>query len=343
IQWMSFRLGEVRIRLRRRLADCVVLANKLEVMLDDLLWILSDRQIQAALLCVKSLSDAIEASRRQMMKLQRSNSDMSLASSDASTAANPENHIQESSQHFSINKLDLHICEESADASSVQLSLYDLSVDLYPARKAAKSRKEFVPYTSAMMARDRWVEPILNVFREDFKLLREKSKPVERVTKLKENVVILRLRNVDLYQVSSPTRHNSEGKKLFSFGGKKLNLPSEIPLFHYEATEYYTPDGSDYVLPHNNQYIQVNAPVIDFDEETVIWMSKILKNASKCINEALVELGIDEEKDASTNDHVDMLVDIILPSINFGELHLEASSISLTNRFLQKEWLRNFV
>ena len=80
--------------------------------------------------------------------------------------------------------------------------MYDLSVDLYPARKAAKSRKEFVPYTSAMMARDKWVEPILNVFREDFKLLREKSKPVERVTKLKENVVVLRLRNVDLYQVN---------------------------------------------------------------------------------------------------------------------------------------------
>jgi hypothetical protein len=88
------------------------------------------------------------------------------------------------------------------------------------------------------------------------------------------------------------------------------------------------------------EFFQVNAPVIDFDEETVIWMSKILKNASKCINEALVELGIDEEKDTSTVDHVDMLVDIILPSINFGELHLEASSISLTNRLLQKEWLR---
>ena len=102
----------MRIRLRRRIADCVVLANKLEVLLDDLLWILSDRQIQAALLCVKSLSDAIEASRRQMMKLQRSNSDMSLASSDtASSTTSPENHLQESSQHFSINKLDLHICE----------------------------------------------------------------------------------------------------------------------------------------------------------------------------------------------------------------------------------------
>lgn len=49
--------------LRRRIADCASLANRIEIILDDLLWILSDRQIQATLLCVKSLSEAIEASK----------------------------------------------------------------------------------------------------------------------------------------------------------------------------------------------------------------------------------------------------------------------------------------
>ena len=39
--------------LRRRKADCGVLATRVEIILDDLLWILSDRQIQATLLCVK--------------------------------------------------------------------------------------------------------------------------------------------------------------------------------------------------------------------------------------------------------------------------------------------------
>ena len=55
--------GEIRIMLRRRIADCASLANRIEIILDDLLWILSDRQIQATLLCVKSLSEAIEASK----------------------------------------------------------------------------------------------------------------------------------------------------------------------------------------------------------------------------------------------------------------------------------------
>ena len=59
--------------LRRRIADCASLANRIEIILDDLLWILSDRQIQATLLCVKSLSEAIEASK----EIQKNNSRMS--------------------------------------------------------------------------------------------------------------------------------------------------------------------------------------------------------------------------------------------------------------------------
>ena len=65
--------GEIRIMLRRRIADCAVLANRIEIILDDLLWILSDRQIQATLLCVKSLSEAIEASK----EIQKNNSRIS--------------------------------------------------------------------------------------------------------------------------------------------------------------------------------------------------------------------------------------------------------------------------
>lgn len=48
--------------------------------MDDLLWILTDRQIQATFICVKSLSESIEASRRQTMSMQRSNSEVSIMS-----------------------------------------------------------------------------------------------------------------------------------------------------------------------------------------------------------------------------------------------------------------------
>ena len=40
------------------------------------------------------------------------------------------------------------------------------------------------------------------VFREDFKRLREFAKPVDKITKLKENVFIFRLTDMDVYQVT---------------------------------------------------------------------------------------------------------------------------------------------
>ena len=60
----------------------------------------------------------------------------------------------------------------------------------------------FQPYTEAMMARDKWIENILQDFREDFKRLREAAKPVEKITKLKENCFIFRLFDLELYQVT---------------------------------------------------------------------------------------------------------------------------------------------
>jgi len=71
--------------------------------------------------------------------------------------------LVESSFHFKINRLDLHICEESEAASAVQITLTAAAIDHYPARKAARSRKEFNPYTEEMKSRDRWIEPILQV------------------------------------------------------------------------------------------------------------------------------------------------------------------------------------
>ena len=108
------------------------------------------------------------------------------------------------------------------------MTLTTLCIDYYPGRKAARSRKDFQPYTDAMVERDKviskmfqklnffekWIESILQKFRDDFKRLREASRPAEKVTKLKENVLIVRLHNAEIYQVSSPSRQNTTGLKV---------------------------------------------------------------------------------------------------------------------------------
>ena len=62
------------------------------------------------------------------MQNQRSNSDMSIMSDQPVGLTNPEATLIESSHHFRINRLDLHICEESVAASAVQGNLLYIEV-----------------------------------------------------------------------------------------------------------------------------------------------------------------------------------------------------------------------
>ena len=57
--------------------------------------------------------------------------------------------------------------------------------------------------------------------------------------------------------MSSPERQNTTGLKLVSSARAELHLPDSTPFLHFETTDYFTPDGRDYPMPHNNVYIQV--------------------------------------------------------------------------------------
>lgn len=57
-----------RITIRKRLADCTLLASRLVLILDDLLWVLTDSQLKAALHFVDSLSGLIKAATHATQK-----------------------------------------------------------------------------------------------------------------------------------------------------------------------------------------------------------------------------------------------------------------------------------
>ena len=55
-----------------QVSDLSILASQLSVEFDDLLWVLTDSQVQSALLCVKSIREIIE--RSEMQRKGRSSS-----------------------------------------------------------------------------------------------------------------------------------------------------------------------------------------------------------------------------------------------------------------------------
>ena len=50
-------------------SDCGIIASRLQINLDDLLWVLTDSQLKAALVFVNSLKDVIAKSARLSKKL----------------------------------------------------------------------------------------------------------------------------------------------------------------------------------------------------------------------------------------------------------------------------------
>ncbi|GAA6104242.1 UHRF1-binding protein 1-like isoform X1, partial [Tachysurus ichikawai] len=57
--------SKIRVTLKRRMKDCHVVASKLILILDDLLWVLTDSQLKAMVQYAKSLSEAMEKSALQ--------------------------------------------------------------------------------------------------------------------------------------------------------------------------------------------------------------------------------------------------------------------------------------
>ncbi|XP_023672651.2 bridge-like lipid transfer protein family member 3B isoform X2 [Paramormyrops kingsleyae] len=155
--------SKIRVTLKRRMKDCNVVASKLILILDDLLWVLTDSQLKAMVQYAKSLSEAMEksAQQRKSTASESSQGAASVASSQQvrtqqSTVAADQNaamaklfnayDVRETSHHLQITHLDLHICDDvhikdrvidkRIAGGAMQLSFSLITVDYYPFHRA---------------------------------------------------------------------------------------------------------------------------------------------------------------------------------------------------------------
>uniref|UniRef100_A0A8C2ICR1 UHRF1 binding protein 1-like n=1 Tax=Cyprinus carpio TaxID=7962 RepID=A0A8C2ICR1_CYPCA len=124
--------SKIRVSLKRRMKDCNVIASKLILILDDLLWVLTDSQLKAMVQYAKSLSEAMEKSAAQRKSMapettqvtpappsaQQVRTQQASATADQSASmARLFNayDVRETSHHLQIKHLDLHICDDTID------------------------------------------------------------------------------------------------------------------------------------------------------------------------------------------------------------------------------------
>ncbi|XP_078091605.1 bridge-like lipid transfer protein family member 3B isoform X2 [Mustelus asterias] len=202
--------SRMKVSLKRRLKDCNVVASKLVLILDDLLWVLTDSQLKAMAQYSKSLSEAIEksAQQRKSMASEPTQSATPVPISQQvrtpqATAAADQNDalaklfnafdVKETSHHLIISHLDLHVCDDihvkergfpkQITGGAMQLSFTQITVDYYPYHRAGDSCQHWMYYNESTKTRSTWAKELLKEFKSNVDMLKQavkdysKSKP----------------------------------------------------------------------------------------------------------------------------------------------------------------------
>lgn len=110
--------------------DCSVLSSRLLLILDDLLWVLTDSQLKAALHFVDSLAGLIQESTKAMQRkkalkkletLPEYQAQVDQASRPSENVAHMTSaqrmfsvfDVRETSYHFFSSRIDLHLCDDA--------------------------------------------------------------------------------------------------------------------------------------------------------------------------------------------------------------------------------------
>ncbi|XP_067623450.1 bridge-like lipid transfer protein family member 3B isoform X2 [Eurosta solidaginis] len=193
-----------RITLRKRLSDCTLLASRLVLILDDLLWVLTDSQLKAALHFFDSLSGLIKAATHATQKKNAARKLQTLPEYQALIAQQQNRQsdtahtttaqkmfnafdVRETSYHFFSQRIDLHLCDDEGDGRSsypeldkggaLQISVQAFQIDYYPYHLAKSDRAHWAKYREASVSPALWLKESLNTFREAVLNLSQPNRP----------------------------------------------------------------------------------------------------------------------------------------------------------------------
>uniref|UniRef100_A0A8C7P2I3 Bridge-like lipid transfer protein family member 3B n=1 Tax=Oncorhynchus mykiss TaxID=8022 RepID=A0A8C7P2I3_ONCMY len=193
--------SKIRVTLKRRSKDCNVVASKLILILDDLLWVLTDSQLKAMVQYAKSLSEAMDKSAQQRKSMatedqvhssappsaQQVRSQQVSSGTAADQSATMANlfaafDVCETSHHLQITHLDLHICDDihakdrvinkRITGGAMQLSFSHITLDYYPSHRAGESCLHWMQYSEATKAREGWARSLLEEFKSNVEMLK---------------------------------------------------------------------------------------------------------------------------------------------------------------------------
>ncbi|XP_015191800.1 PREDICTED: UHRF1-binding protein 1 isoform X1 [Polistes dominula] len=181
------------ITIKKRISDCFIMGSRLILILDDLLWVLTDSQLKAALHFIDSLGGLIEKATmlerktkaaRKLEVLPEYQAQISQQSRTKNQFNTPisklfsKYDVVETSYHFWSQRIDLHLCDDVGggrslhpdlrDGGALQISLVKFYIDYYPYHLAMADRKDWVKYRENATPHSQWLQQSLSSFRSQF-------------------------------------------------------------------------------------------------------------------------------------------------------------------------------
>lgn len=179
--------AKCRITIKKRLSDCFIMGSRLVIILDDLLWALTDSQLKAALHFLDSLADLVQKatevtrSVKAARKIEEHPEYLEQQAKDKSSNISKifsSYDVIETSYHFLSHQIILHLSDDPGPGRSVhsnlvnggalQICLQEFQVDFYPYHVASADRRHWPRYRDSTTPHVRWQEQALQAFRTKF-------------------------------------------------------------------------------------------------------------------------------------------------------------------------------
>ncbi|XP_076384932.1 bridge-like lipid transfer protein family member 3B isoform X1 [Megalopta genalis] len=245
-----------RITIKKRISDCFVMGSRLILILDDLLWVLTDSQLKAALHFIDSLGGLIEkatilerktkAARKlevlpeyqaQISQQSRTKNQFNTVISKIFTRYD----VVETSYHFLCQRIDLHLCDDIGngrsshpdlkDGGALQISLVRFQIDYYPYHLAMADRKHWAKYRENATRHSQWLQQSLSSFRSQFMDLIDSGRTQHSpLTRSQGNVAVS---NTKGSGENLEKNNQTQNANAFSNDQKKSQHPSGNPVKNY--------------------------------------------------------------------------------------------------------------
>lgn len=235
-----------RISLKKRTSDSFILGSRLALVLEDLLWVLTDSQLKAALHFLDSLAGLIQKSTEETRKTKAARKLEVLPEYQAQQSQSARTKDQpippstifgkcdviETSYHFVAEKINLHFSDDPGSGRSChpelknggafQVSLESFRVDYYPYHLAIADRRHWPTYKENDIPHTDWLREAQTSFTSSLLNLIDEPRhpPLSRTQWQSESSNDLR---VSSPQDSQPVSPSVQGNLLKTYISRQMN------------------------------------------------------------------------------------------------------------------------